>query len=87
MAVLPLIVGLPTGGARESSCHRLPLPNPSVPAQPSTSEVGKSSSDEKYRKLLKHYDEVRVLLCASRLHANMLRIDLVAAHATHVVAQ
>jgi hypothetical protein len=45
--------------------------------------VGKSSGDEKYRKLLKHYHE----WCASRLHADMLCGDLVAARTALVVDQ
>jgi hypothetical protein len=49
--------------------------------------VGKSSGDEKYRKLLKHYHEVRALWCASRLHADMLCGDLVAARTALVVDQ
>jgi hypothetical protein len=48
--------------------------------------VGESSGDEKYRKLLKHYHEVRATLCESRLHANMLLGELEAAHAALVVA-
>jgi hypothetical protein len=43
--------------------------------------------DEKYHKLFKHYHEVRALLCASRLHADRLRGDLVATRAALVVAQ
>ena len=86
MVALPPIMGLPTGGARESSHRRSPPPSPSVPAQLSGSEVGESSGDEKYRKLLKHYHEVRALLCASRLHADMLLGDLVATSAALVMA-
>jgi hypothetical protein len=58
----------------------------SILAQPSGSKVGESSGDEKYHKLLKHYHEVRALFCASRLHADMLRGDLVARRAALVVA-
>ena len=83
----PPVVGLSTGGAGESSLHCSPLSSPFVPVEPSGYEVGESSGDEKYRKLLKHYHEVRALLCVSRLHADMLRGDLVAAHAVLVVAQ
>ena len=78
---------LPTGGARESSRRLLPPLSPSVPAQPSGSEVGESSSDKKYHKLLKHYHKAHELLCASRLHTDMLLSDLVAVHAALVVAQ
>ena len=60
---------------------------PICPCTASGFEVGESSSDEKYHKLLKHYHEVRALLCASRLHANMLLGDLVVARAALVVAQ
>jgi len=87
MATSPLIMGLPTGGVGESSCHHSPQSSPSVPAQRFGSKVGESSGDEKYHKLLKHYHEVRALFCASRLHADMLRGDLVAACAALVVAQ
>ena len=79
-------MGLSPDGARESSRRRLPPPSPSVPAQPSGSEVGKSLGDDKYHKVLKHYHKVRALLCASRLHADMLLGDLVAARVTLVVA-
>ena len=80
------IVGLPTGGAGESSHrHSLP-PSPFVPAQPSSSKVGEFSGDKKYRKFLKHYHEVRAALCASRLHDDMLCSDLVATCATLLVA-
>ena len=78
--------GASTGGAEESSRHRSPPPSPSVPTQSSSSKVGESSGDEKYRKLLKHYHKVRAALCASRLHADMLRSDLVAMRATLVMA-
>ena len=87
MAVPPPIMGLPTGGAGESSRHRSPPPSPSIPAQPSGSKVGESLGDEKYHKLLKHYHEVQALLCVSRLHVDMLLGDLVAACAALVVAQ
>jgi hypothetical protein len=49
--------------------------------------VGKSSGDEKYHKLLKHYHEVQALWYASRLHANMLCGDLVVARTALVVDQ
>ena len=87
MVAPPLVMGLPTGGAGESSRHRLPPPSSSVPAQPSSSKVGESSGNEKYRKLLKHYHEVQALLCESRLHVDMLRVDLVVACTALVVAQ
>ena len=74
MAAAPPIVGLPTGGAGESS------------RQPSGSKVGESSGDKKYRKLFKHYHKVRAALCASRLHADMLQGDLVATRTTLIVA-
>ena len=80
-------MGLTTSGAKESSHHRSLPPSPSVPALPSSSEVGECSGNKKYHKLLKHYHEVRAVLCASRLHADMLRGDLVAACAALVVAQ
>ena len=86
MAMPPTIMGLPTGGARESSRRRSPPLSPSIPPQPTGSELGKSSGDQNYHKLLKHYHEVRAVLCASRLHTDMLRGDLVVAHATLVVA-
>jgi hypothetical protein len=76
------IVGLPTGGAGESSHHHS-LPPRSVPAQPSSSEVG---GDEKYRKLFKHYHEARALLCASRLQVDRLRSDLVGVRTALVMA-
>ena len=85
MVAPPPIMGLPTGGAGESSSRCSPSPSPYIPTQPSGSEVGESSGDEKYRKLLKHYHEVRAALCASRLHTNMLRGDLVAMLAALVV--
>ena len=87
MAAPPPIMGLPTCGARESSHHRSSLLSLSAPAQPFGFEVGESSGDEKYRKLLKHYHEIRALLCASRLHVEMLRGDLVAMCAALVMAQ
>ena len=87
MAAAPPVVRLPTGGAKESS-HRRSLPSSlSVPAQPSGSEAGESSGDEKYHKLLKYYHEVQALLCVSRLHADMLHGDMVAARTALVVAQ
>jgi hypothetical protein len=86
MAALPLIVGLPTSGAEELSYRRSPPPSPSIPTQPSGSEVGKSSGDKKYRKLLKHFHEIQALLCASRLDADMLLGELVAARVALVVA-
>ena len=43
--------------------------------------------DEKYRKLFKHYHEVRELLFASMLHTNMLHGDMVAAHTALVMHQ
>ena len=90
MVAPPSVMGLPTSGAEESSCHRSPLLSPSVLAQPSSSIVGKSleegesSSDEKYCKLLKDYHEVRALLFLSRQDADMLLGDMVAMCATLV---
>ena len=86
MATRPPIVGLPTGGVGESSHRRSPPPSPPILAQPSSSEVGESSAYEKYHKFLKNYHEVRAVLCASRLHVDMLRGELVAARAALVVA-
>jgi excinuclease UvrABC nuclease subunit len=48
--------------------------------------VGKSLGDKKYRKLLKHFHEIQALLCASRLDADMLLGELVAARVALVVA-
>ena len=79
-------VGLSPGGAGESSRRCLLLPSLSILAQPSSSKVGESSDDKKHHKLLEHYHEVRTTLCASRLHADMLRGDLVAARAALVMA-
>jgi hypothetical protein len=86
MVVFPPIVGLPTGGAKESSYRHSPPSSPSIPIKPFGSEVGQSSGDEKYHKLLKHYHKVRALLCASRLSANTLLGDLVATRAALVMA-
>jgi hypothetical protein len=86
MAALPLVVGLSTSGARELSHRRSPPPSPSIPTQPSGSEVGESSGDKKHHKLLKHFHEIQALLCVSRLDADMLLGDLVAAHVALVMA-
>ena len=86
MAAAPPVVRLPTGGAKESSHRRSLPPSLFVPAQPSGFEVGESSGDEKYHKLLKHYHEVRATLCVSRLHADMLCGDLVAPRVALVMA-
>jgi hypothetical protein len=87
MAAPPPIVGLPTGGAGELSHRCSPPSSPSIPAQPSGSEVGKSLGDKKYLLLSKHYHELRVMLCASRLHTDMLLSDLVAMCTALVMAQ
>ena len=66
------------GGARESSRHHLPPLSPSVPAQPSGSEVTKSSEehessdDVEYHQLLKDYHEVQEDLSSTMLNAKML---------------
>ena len=75
-------MGLSPGGAGESSHRRLPPPSPSVPAQPSCSNVGESSKeressdDVKYHQLLKDYHEVQADLSSTRLNAKMLRGEL-----------
>ena len=86
MEALPPVMGLPSDGASESSRRHSPSLSLSIPAQPSGSKVGESSGDGKYRKLLKHYHEVRAALCASRLHTDMLCGDLVVARTALVVA-
>ena len=63
-------------GSGESSRCRLPPPSPSVPAQPSGSEVGESSEegesshDKDYHQLLKDYHEVQAVLSLTRLNAD-----------------
>ena len=76
------IVGLPTGGAGESSHHHsLPL-SLFVPTQPSSSKVGESSEereysdDAEYCQLLKDYRKVQALLSSSRLNTEMLGGEL-----------
>jgi len=72
------VLGHSTGGAEESSCCRFPPPSPSIPAQPSGSEVGESSEehessdDVNYCQLLKDYQEAQVDLSLTRLYAEML---------------
>ena len=78
-------MGLSSSGARESSYRRLPPPSPSVPAQPSSSEVDKSSEEHEslddvgYYLLLKDYHEVQAVLSSTRLNAEMLcgELDIV----------
>ena len=75
-------MGLSPDGARESSRRRLPPPSPSVPAQPSGSEVGGSleehepSDDIEYRQLLKGYREIQVDLSSTRQNVEALRAEL-----------
>ena len=63
-AVPSKVMGLSPGGAGESSHHRLSPLSPSVPAQPSCSEVGElleeceSLDDIEYHQLLKDYHKV-----------------------------
>ena len=72
------VMGLYPGGARESSYHRLPPPSLSVPAQPTSSKVGKSSEeressdDIEYRQLLKDYREAQAELSSTKLNIEML---------------
>ena len=86
MAAPSLVVGLSPGGAGESSRRRLPPLSPSVPAQPSSSKVGKSSEeresldDVEYHQLLKDYGEVQADLSSTRLNTKTLRGKLDAAH-------
>ena len=80
------VMGLYPGGARESSYHRLPPPSLSIPAQPTSSKVGKSSEerestdDVEYHQLLKDYNEVQVDLSSTRLNAETLRGELDVVH-------
>ena len=82
MAAPSPVMGLSPGGARESSHRRLPPPSPSIPAQPSSSEVGKSSEEHEssdnigYHQLLKDYHEVQEGLTSTKLNAEMLRTEL-----------
>jgi hypothetical protein len=81
MAAPSSVVGLSPCGAEESSHHRLSPPRPSIPAQPSSSEVDKlseeckSSDDVDYRQLLKDYREVQVVLSLTRLNTEMIRSE------------
>ena len=78
-------MGLSPGGVGELSHHCLPPPRPSVPAQPSGSEVGElleeheSSDNVEYHQLLKDYREVQMDLSSTRLNAEMLCGELDAA--------
>ena len=76
------MLGLSPGGAGESSRRRLLSPSPSIPAQPSGSEVGESSKEHEsldgieYHQLLKDYHEVKVVLSSTKLNAEMLCNEL-----------
>ena len=78
--------GVSLGGARESSHHRLPPLSPSVPAQASSSKVGKlldeheSSDDVEYHQLLKDYREAQADLSSTRLNVEMLHAEVDATH-------
>ena len=76
MAAPSPVMGLSLGGNRESSRRRLPPLSQSVPAQPSSSEVGESSDDVDYHQLLKDYYEVQVVMLVTMLNAEMLRGEL-----------
>ena len=73
-------------GDGDLSHRRLPPPSPSVPAQPSSSEVGESSKeressdDVEYHQLLKDYCEVQADLSLIRLNTETLRGELDATH-------
>ena len=75
-------MGLSPGGVRESSHRRLPPLSPSVPAQPSSCEVGESSeehessNDVDCHQLLKDYHEVQAVLSSTRLNSEMLCSEL-----------
>ena len=85
MAAPSQVMGLSPGGVGETSRCRLPPLSPSVPAQPSGSEVGESleereSLDEKeYHELLKDYHEALADLSLTRLNTKMLRTKVDAA--------
>ena len=76
------VMGLYPGGARESSYHRLPPPSLSIPAQPTSSKVGKSSEeressdDVEYHQLLKDYRDVQADLSLTRLNTETLHGEL-----------
>jgi len=76
------VVGLSPGGAREPSHRRLPPLSPTIPTQPSGSEVGESSKeressdDVEYHQLLKDYGEAQVDFSSTRLNAKMLPGEL-----------
>jgi hypothetical protein len=88
MVALTQVVGLSSRGAKESSCRHLPPPSPSIPAQPSGSEVGESSGEHEsldninYHQLLKDYHEVQADLSSTRLNTEMLRGEQDAVHDT-----
>jgi hypothetical protein len=75
------VVGLSPCGVEESSRHRLSPSSPSIPTQPSSSEVDKSSEEWKssddvdYHQLLKDYREVQVVLSSTRLNTEMIRSE------------
>jgi hypothetical protein len=87
------VVGLSPYGAEESSRHSLSPPSPSIPAQPSSSEVDKlseeckSSDDVDYYQLLKDYHEVQVVLSSTRLNTKMIRSEQDAMHDTLQVSK
>ena len=82
MAAPSPVVGLSPGGVGETSRRRLPPPSPSVPAQPSSSEVGEwskeheSSDDVEYHQLLNDYHEAQADLSSTRLNVEMLHGEL-----------
>ena len=71
-------MGISSSGAGESSRCRLPLPSPSVPAQPSSFEVSESSEEcessdnVEYHQLVKDDCEVQEFFSSARLNAEML---------------
>ena len=85
MAAPSSVMGLSPSGARDSSCRHLLAPSPSIPTQPSGSEVDESSEEHKssndiyYHQLLKDYHEAQVDLSSTRLNTEMLHGELDAA--------
>jgi hypothetical protein len=78
-------MGLSPSGAGESSRCCL-LPPPSIPAQPSSSEVSELSEEREfsvdinYHQLLKDYYKAQADLSSTRLNAEMMRGELDATH-------